>query len=65
LIDEYKEIDNIAAKYKSKEQLLLENNLKTGVSVLIITGLLLIIVLFTFIFKTLNSNKKNLKKHTK
>jgi signal transduction histidine kinase len=59
-IDEYKrEIDTIESKYKSKEQLLLEQQFKNKrVSILIITALLLIIILFYFYFQN-NKLKQN------
>ena len=60
-IDEYKrEIDAIENKYKSKEQLLLEKQLKNRrISILIITALLLIIVLFYFYFQNGQLKQKN------
>lgn len=60
-IDEYKrEIDNIETKYKSKEQLLLERQLKNKrISILIITALLLIIILFYFFFQNTKLKQKN------
>lgn len=60
-IDEYKrEIDTIESKYKSKEQLLLEQQLKNKrVSILIITALLLIIILFYFFFQNSQLKQKN------
>lgn len=60
-IDEYKrEIDTIESKYKSKEQLLLEQQFKNKrVSILIITALLLIIILFYFYFQNTKLKQNN------
>jgi signal transduction histidine kinase len=60
-IDEYKrEIDNIATKYKSKEQLLVETQLKNKrISILIITALLLIIILLYLYFEITKLKQKN------
>jgi two-component system NarL family sensor kinase len=60
-LDEYKrEIDNIETKYKTKQQLLLDKQLKNKqVSVVIISLLLLIIILFYFLFQNSKLKQKN------
>jgi signal transduction histidine kinase len=60
-IDEYKrEIDTIETKYKSKEQLLVETQLKNKrISILIITALLLVIILLYFYFEITKLKQKN------
>ncbi|WP_232226259.1 ATP-binding protein [Flavobacterium sp. ACAM 123] len=60
-LDEYKrEVDNIEAKYKTKEQVLLERQSKNKqISIIIISLLLFIIILFYFFFQNTQLKQKN------
>jgi two-component system NarL family sensor kinase len=60
-LDEYKrEIDNIETKYKTKQQVLLENQSKNKqISIIIISLLLLIIILFYFFFQNTKLKQKS------
>jgi two-component system NarL family sensor kinase len=60
-LDEYKrEIDNIETKYKTRQQALVDKQLKNKqVSVVIISLLLLIIILFYFLFQNSKLKQKN------
>jgi signal transduction histidine kinase len=60
-LDEYKrEIDNIETKYKTRQQALVDKQLKNKqVSVIIISLLLLIIIVFYFLFQNSKLKQKN------
>ncbi|WP_366187041.1 ATP-binding protein [Flavobacterium ovatum] len=60
-LDEYKrEIDNIETKFKTKEQLMIENQTKNKrISVIIISALIVIIILFYFFFQNTKLKQKN------
>ncbi|WP_418263782.1 tetratricopeptide repeat-containing sensor histidine kinase [Flavobacterium faecale] len=60
-LDEYKrEIDNIESKFKSQEQLMIENQTKNKrISVIIISALIIIIILFYFYFQNVQLKQKN------
>ncbi|MFQ3173866.1 MAG: two-component system NarL family sensor kinase [Flavobacterium sp.] len=60
-LDEYKrEVDNIETKYKTKQQILLEQQSKNKqISVIIISSLIIIIILFYFLFQNSRLKQKN------
>ncbi|WPR72885.1 ATP-binding protein [Flavobacterium sp. NG2] len=60
-LDEYKrEIDTIESKFKTKEQLMIENQTRNKrISIIIISALIIIIIIFYFFFQNTKLKQKN------